>query len=486
VKWVPGGSVWPNIDIVGAGKFVVEQMGKKILIVDDEISQRAAIAALIERWGFTTKTAADGEEALEQLQTYRPDAIVTDLLMPRVDGRRFIARLREEQGDSAPPVIVLTAYGNIETAIEAVHEYGAFWFVEKPLRPRAFRALIERAVAHGGLTSYSDTLQRQLSNQGVFGNLRGSSKSMQEVFFQIRQAAPTPANVLITGESGTGKELVARAIHEASSRRSGPFVALNCAALPEPLMESELFGHEKGAFTGAVTRRPGVVELADQGTLFLDEIGDMPSSLQSKLLRVLETRRVRRLGGSREHDFDIRVVAATNRALEDLVRAGQFREDLFFRLHVIHIAVPPLRERLEDIPLLCEAILTDLAAAHGIRAGGLHPDVLTAFCRHEWRGNVRELRNVLERALVVGGDGEIRAEHLPAGFGPPVGKVHRSLEPTPSVTLPVGTSLARAEQELIAVTLTWTKHNRTRAAELLGIDPKTLYNKLRDGPISGE
>jgi DNA-binding NtrC family response regulator len=252
-------------------------------------------------------------------------------------------------------------------------------------------------------------------------------------------------------------------------------------------MESELFGHERGAFTGAVTRRPGVVELADQGTLFLDEIGDMPASLQSKLLRVLETRRVRRLGGSREHEFDIRVVAATNRPLEDLVRAGEFREDLFFRLHVIHIAVPPLRERLEDIPLLCEAILTDLAAAHAIRPVGLHPEVLKAFGRHEWRGNVRELRNVLERALVLGAEREIRTEHLPAGFGPPLGKVQRSLEPMPSVTLPVGTSLARAEQELIAVTLMWTKHNRTRAAELLGIDPKTLYNKLKeDGPISGQ
>jgi transcriptional regulator with PAS, ATPase and Fis domain len=304
---------------------------------------------------------------------------------------------------------------------------------------------------------------------------------MQEVFFLIRQAGPTRANILITGESGTGKELVARAIHEASPRQAGPFVAVNCAALPETLIESELFGHEKGAFTGALNRRAGCFELAHEGTLFLDEIGDMPLALQSKLLRVLESRRIRRLGGSQEIEVDVRVVAATNRTLSDSVRDGSFREDLFFRLSVLEIPLPPLRERLEDLSDLCEAILRDLKTTYNSPLPYIHPDVLEAFRRHHWPGNVRELRNVLERALVLSGGSEIVPSHLPQGFGHvPHQPPRRSLGPTPSVTLTAGTSLGEAELEVIDITMAFTNNNRARAAEILGIDPKTLYNKLKE------
>jgi DNA-binding NtrC family response regulator len=443
---------------------------------------------MVERWGFATETAADGAEALEKMRVFNPDAIVTDMIMPGMDGVQLLERLREEEGDRAPAVIVLTGYGSIETAISTVHDYGAFWFVEKPLRPRAFRVLLERAVAQRKLDRYSETLERQLSSQGVLGNLTGQSKSMQEVFFLIRQAAPTRTNILITGESGTGKELVARAIHDGSPRRSGPFVAMNCAALPETLIESELFGHERGAFTGALTRRPGCFELAQCGTLLLDEIGDMPVGLQSKLLRVLESRTVRRLGASQEFDVDVRVVSSTNQNLQELVAKGQFREDLYFRLSVFHIPLPPLRDRLEDIPQLAETIVRDLNASHGSKVAAIHPEVLDAFSRYEWPGNVRELRNVLERAIVFADEDEILPAHLPKGFaGLPDERPKRSLSPVPSVTLPVGTSLEQAEREMIQITLTYTRNNRSRAAEMLGIDPKTLYNKLK-GPAtpSGE
>jgi DNA-binding NtrC family response regulator len=457
------------------------QTQKRVLVVDDELNQRTAVAAMIERWGFQTTTAADGVEAFDRLREFAPDAIVTDLMMPRMDGMQLLTKLRDEEGDNAPAVIVLTGYGSLDTAVTTVHEYGAFWFVEKPIRPRAFRALLDRAVAQRRLGRYSECLERQLTTQGVFSKLCGRTKRMQEVFFLIRQAAPTRANILITGESGTGKELVARAIHEASPRQSGPFVAVNCAALPEALIESELFGHEKGAFTGALNRRAGCFELAHEGTLFLDEIGDMPLALQAKLLRVLETRHFRRLGGAQEIQVDVRVVAATNRLLTESVRDGSFREDLYFRLSVLELPLPPLRERLEDLPELCDAILRDLKTTYGSAMPYVHPDVLEAFRRHPWPGNVRELRNVLERALVISGGSEIVTSHLPQGFGSlPQQPPRRSLGPTPSVTLMAGTTLEDAELEMIHITMAYTNNNRARAAEILGIDPKTLYNKLKE------
>ena len=464
------------------------QTQKRVLVVDDELNQRSAVAAMVERWGFLTATAADGIEALERLRDFRPDAIVTDLMMPRMDGIQLLQKLKDEEGDRSPAVIMLTGHGGMDTAVNAVHQHGAFWFVEKPLRPRAFRALLDRAVEHRTLTRYSEVLERQLSTQGVFGKLCGRTKPMQEVFFLIRQAGPTRANILVMGESGTGKDLVARAIHEASPRQAGPFVALNCAALPDTLIESELFGHEKGSFTGALSRRAGCFELAHEGTLFLDEIGDMPVGLQAKLLRVLESRCVRRLGGSEEVEVDVRVIAATNRDLQKSVRDGAFREDLFFRLSVLEIPLPPLRERKEDLPDLCDAILRDLNHAYGSSAAYVHPDVLKAFQQHRWPGNIRELRNVLERALVISGGTEILPAHLPQSIRTPAHEPpRRSFGATPSVTLTAGTTLEDAELEIIRMTLAFTNNNRARAAEVLGIDPKTLYNKLKErAALAGE
>jgi DNA-binding NtrC family response regulator len=452
----------------------------KILVVDDEASQRSGIRQMIERWGFGTDGAVDGTEALRKLQEDAFDVIVTDLMMEGMNGIELLRRLRDESA-VCPSTIVLTAYGNIDTAITTVHEYGAFWFIEKPIRPRAFRILIERAIAQYRLVKKSEGLVRELSSYGRLGDLVGTSGPMQELFSLIRQAAPTRASVLITGESGTGKELVARAIHELSSCRENPFIAVNCAAIPESLIESELFGHEKGSFTGALMRRLGCFELADQGTLLLDEIGDMPLALQAKLLRVLEDQRVRRLGAANEIAVDVRVIASTNKNLDQLIPVGKFREDLYFRLKVLHLAVPPLRDHLEDLPGLCVALIERMNATHQTRITGIDPAAMNLLRRHDWSGNVRELRNVIERASILASAGEITTSHLPSGLGDaPLDRAQRELGAIPKVTLPVGTTIDQAERELIAITLIHTKHNQTKAAELLGVSPKTLYNKLKE------
>jgi DNA-binding NtrC family response regulator len=438
---------------------------------------------MIERWGFSVEAAGDGSEALCKLEGGSFDVIVTDLRMPGMDGMQLLRRLKDEPAP-APSVIVLTAYGTVDTAITTIHDYGAFWYIEKPVRPRAFRLLLERAIAQQRLIERSERLERELRASRRAGGLTGSSPAMQEVLRLLRQIAPTRANVLITGESGTGKELAARALHDLSPRRDAPFFAVNCAAMPESLMESELFGHEKGAFTGALTRREGCFELAHGGTLLLDELGDMPPALQAKLLRVLEDRRVRRLGASQETDVDVRVIASTNKSLEELVREGAFREDLYFRLTVFQVAMPPLRERLEDLPELCGALIATANAAHGTHITGIDLSAMNAIRNHAWPGNVRELRNVLERAAILARAGEIGAGHLPREIGgPPPPITRRDFGPAPAVTIEAGTPIEQAVRELIAVTLVHTRHNQTKAAELLGITPKTLYNKLKEyGP----
>lgn len=463
-----------------------EERRKRVLIVDDEANQRSAVSRMVERWGFAIDTAADGQEALDKVPIFQPHAIVTDIMMPGMDGMELLKHLNETAG--APPVIVLTAFGSMDAAVTTVHDYGAFWFVEKPIRPRAFHVLLDRAVTHHRLYEDKERLERQLSNRGVFGKLIGASPAMQQVFFLLRQAAPSSASILIHGESGTGKELVARLIHDLSPRSAAPFVAMNCAALPETLIESELFGHEKGAFTGALTARQGCFELANNGTLLLDEIGEMPLALQSKLLRVLEDHRIRRIGAEREIQLDVRVLASTNRDLARLVKEGKFREDLYYRLSVLPVALPPLRERMEDIPDLAEAVLSDLNIKHETRIAGIQPAAMQALHKYDWPGNVRELRNVLERACVLAAEGEIRLEHLPPHLAGSSGEVaRRALGPIPSVTFQVGATLERAERELIELTLLHTRNNRTRAAEILGINQKTLYNKLKEyGEDPGE
>lgn len=450
-----------------------------VLVVDDEESQRAPLASMISAWGFNVETAADGQEALDKLTTFSANVIVTDLMMPRMDGFELMKRLGAD--GNMPPAIVLTAFGNIETALQTIHDLGAFWFLEKPIQPSALRVLLERASAQSQLAEETERLQRQLSYQGVLVDMVGTSPQMQQVFSVVRQVAPSKAAVLVAGESGTGKELVARAIHQLSPRRTGPFVAINCAAMPETLMESELFGHEKGAFTGALERRAGCFELAQHGTLLLDELAEMPSGTQAKLLRVLEDSRVRRLGGKGEISVDVRVIAATNRNVDDALKKGDLREDLYYRLNVFQISLPPLRQRITDLPVLCETLISHLNRKHSCNVNGVTQEVMEALKKYSWPGNVRELRNILERAVIMAGEGTIQMAHLPWDFGVSVGSrtPAQVFEPE-SVRLPVGTTVSEAEKALIQLTLQHTKNNKTRAAEILGISLKTLFNKLKE------
>jgi DNA-binding NtrC family response regulator len=460
-----------------------ERPATRVLVVDDEESQRTALAGMIGLWGYTVETASDGQEALEKLQSFGAHVMVTDLMMPRMSGQDLLKRLKEQGG--GPAAIVQTAFGNLETAIQVVHDLGAFWFLEKPVQSQALRLLLERAAAQGHLAEHAERLERQLSYQGVLGDMVGASQKMQEVFSLVQQVAPSRAAVLLTGESGTGKELAARAIHALSPRRAGPFVAINCAAMPDTLMESELFGHEKGAFTGAIERRAGCFELAQNGTVLLDEIGDMPAATQAKLLRVLEDGRVRRLGGKAEVQLDVRVIAATNAPLETAIRDGKFREDLYYRLNVFPIPLPPLRDRKEDIPMLAKALLSDLNAKHGVKVTDISHEVEDRLCAYNWPGNVRELRNVMERAVILAGEGTIQPSHLPPGFNGAQVIPAASIAESGELRIPFGYTVEQAERALIELTLEHTKGNKTRAAEILGISQKTLFNKLKEYGAQG-
>ncbi len=472
----------------------------KVLIVDDEASQRSGLAAMVSAWGMTPETAAEGGDALLKLNSFPADVILTDLNMPGLDGFGFLQRLRDS--GEMPPTIVLTAFGNIETAVRTVHELGAYWFLEKPIQPATLEVLLRRAGMQAGLRAENRHLERQLRYKGTLGELVGTSPQMQEIFSLLQQAGPSKACVLITGESGTGKELVARTIHALSPRRQGPFVAINCAALPDTLIESELFGHEKGSFTGASERRAGCFEVAQHGTLLLDEIGEMPLATQAKLLRILEDSRVRRLGGKTEFEVDVRVVAATNKVPDEAVRGGHLREDLYYRLNVFQIHLPPLRERKQDLQPIAEALIGDLNRKHECRVADVAPAVLEALERHQWPGNVRELRNVLERAVILAGEGTIDMRHLPPMFQQGrMGATTASVPPpTPasepgsgappaaaaaaadesSIKFQIGTTVEDAEKVLILRTLEHTRNNKTRAAEILGISLKTLHNKLKE------
>ena len=454
---------------------MTENVKRRVLIVDDDESQRSAMTHLLSGWGYETLAAVDGRDALAKLADFEADAIITDLNMPNLDGTGLLAELQKTA--APPPTIVLTAFGSVEKAVEVVRESGAFWYLEKPVQARVLHTIIERAVAQAKLAQHSQRLERQLSARGELGGLVAQSASMRRVFTQLEQAAPTKATILIGGETGTGKEVASRAIHDLSPRRGGPFLAMNCAALPDTLIESELFGHEKGAFTGAAERRAGYFELANTGTLLLDEIGEMPISTQAKLLRVLEERKIRRLGGVREIDVDVRIVAATNRDLREGISKGTFREDLYFRLNVFEVHLPPLRERREDIPLITRALIEGLNRKHECRVTDIAADVEALFAEYPWGGNVRELRNVLERAVILAGEGIIQSSHLPAGFAGLPGYLVESA--SGEITLRPGVTVDEAERKLILMTLKHTNGNRARAAELLGLSVKTLFNKLK-------
>jgi len=456
-------------------------MPAHILVVDDDAQQRSDMAEMVRSLGYRVTTAADGREALDRLATAPANAILTDLVMPRMDGVALLKELAS-RGDRTPTV-VLTGFGSIDQAISVVHDLKAFWFLEKPVLPGAMATLLERAIQQNQLLKETERLHSQLSYQGILGDLVGDSPCMKEIFSLIRQVAPTTASVLISGESGTGKELVARAIHTLSPRSGGPFVAVNCAALPESLMESELFGHEKGAFTGAVERRAGCFEQAQNGTLLLDEIGDMPIGTQAKLLRVIEESKVRRLGATSDIPIAVRVLAATNRSPEQAVQNKLLREDLYYRLNVFNISLPPLRDRKQDIPSIATTMLRDLNRKHGCRVTHLSPEVLAWFADRSWPGNVRELRNMVERAVIMASEGEVQLRHLPGAVQAPPQAAVAAAVPVPVrddvLQVPVGMKMSDVEQAYVRLTLKHTRNNKKRAAEFLGLCLRTLHNKLQ-------
>jgi DNA-binding NtrC family response regulator len=441
---------------------------ERVLIVEDDAPTRAGLAELVRTWGFMTEAASNGEDALKLVTTFRPAIVITDMVMPRMNGLELLRALKDEE----LKIIMLTAQGSVETAVEAVKD-GAEDYLTKPVDMQKLKLLLERIAEMNAQKRENEALRRQLREKGSFGRIVGNSPKMRKIYQIIEQAAPTTASVLIIGESGTGKELVAQTIHQLSPRAEAPFVAINCAAIPETLLESEIFGHERGAFTGAIDRRAGCFELADRGTLFLDEIAEMVPVTQVKLLRVLQERKFRRLGGRVEQEVDVRVIAATNMNPLEAIRDGKLRDDLYYRLNVFAIELPPLRDRKDDLPLIIHALLDEFNNRDRRQVKAVAPDAMRMLEMYDWPGNVRELRNVMERATILARGEFIEAQHLPR-FGPP----SRAVEPTSGVTIAPGMTVDEAERKLILATLEAAGNNKTRAAEMLGISLKTLHNKL--------
>jgi DNA-binding NtrC family response regulator len=474
---------------------------EKVLIVEDEVHARSGLTELVESWGYRAECAADGMEGLEKAVAWAPAIVVTDLKMPRMDGMELLNRI------SALPqriaVVMLTAQGSIESAVDAMR-IGAYDYIPKPVDPVRLKTILHNASRQREADVELEATRRQLRDTGVLGPLVGSSPQMKDIFTLIERVAPSNVSVLVTGESGTGKELVARALHDLSARRLKPFVAVNCAAIPETLIESEIFGHEKGAFTGALERRAGCFELAEEGTLLLDEIGEMPMATQAKLLRVLEDRKLRRLGSKVETPVDVRVVAATNKDPQSAVASGELRGDLYYRLNVFNIQMPPLRDHLMDVSAIADKMIDDMNERHHCSVAGVKDSLMTRLEGYKWPGNVRELRNTIERAVIMAGSGMLGVEHLPPNFGEPgfappptrnggmaasavsneaagpSSEVQRYLDEANSVRVEVGTTVDEAERQLILKTLVSTHNNKTKAAEILGISSKTLQNKLKE------
>jgi DNA-binding NtrC family response regulator len=441
----------------------------RVLIVEDDPTTRLGLTELVRTWGFSTEGAADGQEALQRITAFRPSIIISDLVMPRMGGLELLHSVKEEAGDVT--IVILTAQGTVETAVEAIKE-GAYDYLTKPIEPQRLKILLDKIVERQETIREVKVLRRQLRDSGSFGRMIGASPQMRKVYQIIEQAAPTAASVLIWGESGTGKELVAQTVHQLSPRAQAPFVPINCAAIPETLLESEIFGHERGAFTGALDRREGCFELADRGTLFLDEVAEMTPATQVKLLRVLQERTFRRLGGRTEQTVDVRVIAATNSTPLEAVKNSRLREDLYYRLNVFAIELPPLRQRKDDLPLLIQAFLTEFNTRNNKSVSAVDPAAMRVLEQYNWPGNVRELRNVIERAVILSTGDFIEPKHLP-----PLASTAAAAS-APAISLEPGVTVEEAERRLILLTLEHTRDNKTRAAEILGISLKTLHNKL--------
>jgi two-component system NtrC family response regulator len=449
---------------------------EKVLVVDDEKNYLLIMEDFLSEQGYSVLTAGDAQTALKTLEDTDLDLILTDMKMPGLSGIELIRRVKEVDPDM--PVVMMTAFGSVEKAVEAMRA-GAYDFLMKPFENEAMLRTIERALEIGRLKRHNRLLRQELSGQLGLEDIIGASQSMRLIFDLIRTVAPTKSTVLITGESGTGKELIARAVHQLSPRKDNAFVAVNCAALPETLLESELFGHEKGAFTGATSARRGRFQLAHQGTLFLDEVGDIPLAIQIKLLRVLQERTFERVGGSVSHQVDVRILAATNQDLKVAVSEGTFREDLYYRLNVVAIEVPPLREHQDDIPLLASHFVEKYGRETGRSQLTLDPGTIEVLKRHPFPGNVRELENIIERAVILSRGAAIRPRDLPADLSEAPAQV-LDLD---QLELPPGAGLNQAleeiERKFIAAALRRTGGVQAQAAEALGLTKQTLYAKMK-------
>ena len=447
---------------------------RRILVVDDEQNARNALRTILSDEGYDIREATNGEEALALLPDFAPDVVLADVRMPRMDGLTLLRKAKEQSSDAV--FVMMTAFAAVETAVEAMRA-GAENYLVKPLDVNAVLVFIEKALEKRSLARETATLRERVRERFRLEGMVGESPELQAVFEVIRQAAPTKATVLVLGESGTGKELIAQALHEQSPRKDQAFVKVACAALSETLLESELFGHERGSFTGAAGRKEGRFELADGGTLFLDEIGDISAATQVKLLRVLQQREFERVGGTQTIKVDVRVVAATNRDLAAEVKAGKFREDLYYRLNVVSVTLRPLRRRKGDIPALVAHFVDRYARSYEKEIKGLAPGTMNALLAHDWPGNVRELENAVERAVVLAKAPELTADDLPSSL--------RGPRPTrePSTLIP-GASLHEIEREAILRTMEVVGGSTARAAEILGISVRKIQYRLKE--YSGE
>ncbi|AWG43113.1 transcriptional regulator [Candidatus Borreliella tachyglossi] len=445
----------------------------KVLVADDEKNIREGIATYLEEEGYFVFTASDGEEALETIENEKIDIIISDLRMPQISGEQLLKIVKDK--NSSIPFIILTAHGTVDSAVDAMRE-GAYDFLTKPVDLERLLLIIKRALnrqsekIHGNTSTSNIIIRKDLS---YYEDVLGKSLIMQKILELVKKIAKSKASVLITGESGVGKEIIADAIFDLSNRNDKPFIKVNCAALSESILESELFGHEKGAFTGAISQKKGRFELANKGTIFLDEIVEISPEVQAKLLRVLQNKTFERVGGETTMQVDIRLLTATNKNIEEEIQKGRFREDLFYRLNIININIPPLRERKDDIQHLTGILIKGVASENNREEKSLSNDALKALYAYDWPGNIRELKNVLESALILSKGKQIVKDDLPL-------KIKNNKNQIVKITLPIGISLKEAEREIIKQTLLHSNHNKSKCAEILKIGRKTLHNKITE------